>query len=409
MAYLKGKLILPIITLFCVVTYNCKTKISEDFNLKDVVSKTEKQLNYQCEVVDKYKKQNKLFPRSIDNKKDLVMVASSDWTSGFFPGELWMMFDLTDNPIWKERAVKYTQYLENEQFRTDTHDVGFMMYCSYGHGYKTTSNSKYKDILIQTAKSLASRYNTTIKSIRSWDHSNDLYTFPVIIDNMMNMELLLWASKETGDSSYKNIAINHANTTLKNHFRADNSSYHVVDYSLETGEVIKKVTNQGYADETAWARGQAWGLYGFTVMYRETKDEAYLEQAERIAKFILSHKNLPEDKVPYWDFNAPKLPNEPRDASAAAIIASGLYELANYSENRKDYLEVADTILKSLSSKEYLNEKGTEYGFLLAHSTGNWPINSEIDKPIVYADYYYLEALNRKKNLRDFLKTVSNK
>ncbi|MDO7172535.1 glycoside hydrolase family 88 protein [Mariniflexile sp. AS56] len=397
MSYLKGKLRLSMIVLVCVVTYSCKTKPSKEFNLEAVVSKTEKQLSYHYGIVEKYQEDN-LLPRSID-EKGLVMVPSDDWTSGFFPGELWMMYDLTDNAIWKERAIKYTEYLESEQFNTGTHDVGFMMYCSYGHGYKTTGSSKYKDILIQTAKSLASRYNPTLKSIRSWDHSTSLYTFPVIIDNMMNMELLLWASQETGDPYYKNIAINHTNTTLKNHFRGDNSSYHVVDYSPEKGEIIKKVTNQGYADESAWSRGQAWGLYGFTVMYRATKDEAYLKQAERIAKFILSHKNLPEDKIPYWDFDAPKLPNEPRDASAAAIIASGLYELAGYSKNSIEYLEVADTMLKSLSTEKYLNKKGTKYGFLLSHSTGNWPRNSEIDEPIVYADYYYLEALNRKKRL----------
>ncbi|WP_139958308.1 glycoside hydrolase family 88 protein [Flavicella sediminum] len=375
--------------------------MSNKFNLEKTLVKTEAQLNYQCEVVDKFNK-NELLPRSID-KNEVVMVPSNDWTSGFFPGELWMMFELTGDAKWKERAIKYTEYLENEQFNESTHDVGFMMYCSYGNGYQITGNQKYKAILIQTAKSLASRYNSKVKSIRSWDHSEDLYTFPVIIDNMMNMELLLWASKETGDPYYKNIAINHTNTTLKNHFRSDNSSYHVVDYSSETGEVIKKVTNQGYADETAWARGQAWGLYGFTVMFRATKDEAYLDQAERIAEFILTHKNMPEDKIPYWDFDAPKLPNEPRDASAAAIIASGLLELGGYSKNGKEYLDAANTILKSLSSKDYLNKKGTAFGFLLAHSTGNWPRNSEIDEPIVYADYYYLEALNRKKRLNAML------
>ncbi len=394
----KYGLILVVFLAFFVFVISCNTKSKQKLKMDPIIDKVSAQLDFGYQVVKKNSSGKKILPRSIDGDS-LVMVSSSDWTSGFFPGELWMMYDLTGKEIWKSRAIKYTELLKKEQNNRRTHDVGFMMYCSYGHGYRTTASSEYKKVLIQTAKSLATRYNDTVKCIKSWDHSTDLYTYPVIIDNMMNMELLLWASKEIGDDTYKNIAVNHANTTIKNHFRHDNSSYHVVDYSPETGEVIKKVTNQGYADETIWSRGQAWGLYGFTVMYRETKDERYLKQAEKIAELVTSYPNLANDKIPYWDMNAPDIPNEPRDASAAAIIASALYELSEYSLNKEKYLTFADQTLKTLSSDAYLNKEGVLQGFLLNHSTGNWPRHSEIDVPIVYADYYFLEALKRKKQL----------
>lgn len=187
---------------------------------------------------------------------------------------------------------------------------------------------------------------------------------------------------------------------MKNHFRPDYSSYHVVDYNPETGEVRKRQTAQGYADESAWARGQSWGLYGFTMCYRFTHDPNYLRQAENIFNFVNTNKNLPEDGVPYWDFNAPDIPNAPRDASAAAIMASALYELSTYAtpEKGKQYRATADKIVNSLS-KHYQAEPGTAYGFLLLHSTGHLPGNSEIDVPLNYADYYYLEALVRKEAL----------
>ncbi len=390
---------LAIVLLLALTVNSCKKQVSDPFDIDAVISKTELQLEHACKVVETNTKGKKILPRSIDGDR-VIMVSSSDWTSGFFPGELWMMYDLTGDKKWKNKAIQYTELLEKEQYNTGTHDVGFMMYCSYGHGYRTTGNPEYKKILIQTAKSLASRYNDTIKCTRSWDHNPKLYTYPVIIDNMMNMELLLWASKETGDNTFKDIALNHANTTIKNHFRKDNSSYHVVDYSPETGEVIKKVTNQGFADESIWARGQAWGLYGYTVMYRETHDPKYLDQANKIAQVVLSYDKMPEDNIPYWDMHAPNIPNEPRDASAAAITASALYELSTHSKtNEKTYKEAADKIIETLSTKNYLVKVGEKQGFLLDHSTGNWPRNSELDVPIVYADYYFLEALKRKKEL----------
>jgi hypothetical protein len=272
--------------------------------------------------------------------------------------------------------------------------MGFKMYCSYGTGYRVTSDPAYKEVLIQSAKTLSTRFNPVVGCIRSWDHHKEQWGFPVIIDNMMNLELLFAATRFSGDSSFYKIAVSHANTTMANHFRSDYSSYHVVDYDTATGKVVKKNTHQGYADESAWSRGQAWGLYGYTMCYRETGDPVYLQQAEHIAAFILHHPNLPKDKVPYWDFNAPDIPNEPRDASAAAVMASALYELSRYSSHKKEYLTVANTILQSLTAN-YRSAIGGNKGFLLLHSTGSKPSNSEVDVPLNYADYYYLEALLR--------------
>jgi hypothetical protein len=274
------------------------------------------------------------------------------------------------------------------------------MMCSFGQGYQLTKDSVYRDILIQSAKTLTKRFNEKVGAIRSWDHNKDKWAFPVIIDNMMNLELLFWASKQTGDRQYYNIAVKHAETTLANHFRADNSSFHVVDYDTLSGNVIKKTTHQGFSNSSAWARGQAWGLYGFTMCYRESGNVSFLYQAEKIADFILHHPNLPADKIPYWDYDAPETPSRPRDVSAAAVTASALYELAQFLPSKKEfYIQSANTILKNLNDN-YLSKPGQNKGFLLGHSTGSFPQNSEVDVPINYADYYYLEALIRQINLK---------
>jgi uncharacterized protein YyaL (SSP411 family) len=274
-----------------------------------------------------------------------------------------------------------------------------MVYNSFGNGLRLTGISSYREILLDAASSLSTRYKPNAKVIRSWDHNRDKWQCPVIIDNMMNLELLLWAFKESGDSTFYEIAVNHANTTMKNHFRPDYSTYHVVDYDTITGEVLKKQTHQGYADESTWSRGQAWALYGYTLMYRETGDQAYLDQANHIAEFIFTHPRLPEDLIPYWDFDAPNIPDEPRDASAAAITASALYELSTYNgEDANRYTQWADTILENLTTN-YRATPGSDGGFLLLHSTGAKSLNSEIDVPLNYADYYFLEALKRKREL----------
>ena len=277
--------------------------------------------------------------------------------------------------------------------------MGFKIYCSFGNGYRLTKDPHYKEVIIQSAKTLSTRFNAKAGVIRSWDHNKDKWDYPVIIDNMMNLELLFEATKLTGDSAFYKIAVSHANKTMENHFRADYSSWHVVDYDTATGKVIKKTTHQGYSNESAWARGQAWGLYGYVMCYRETGNKIYLQQAQHIASFILNNPNMPKDLVPYWDFDAPNIPNEPRDASAAAITASALYELSTYVSNNKTYKQSANKIIRSLTNN-YRSPIGENKGFILLHSTGSKPSNSEVDVPISYADYYYLEALLRKKKLR---------
>ncbi|MEI6866694.1 glucuronyl hydrolase [Flavicella sp.] len=337
------------------------------------------------------------------------MVPASDWTSGFYPGELWMMYELTKNEFWKENALKFTLPIEQEKWNGKTHDMGFKMYSSFGRAYFATKNPKFRDVLIQSAKTLATRFNPNVGCIRSWDFNSKVWGFPVIIDNMMNLELLFWAAKETGNVSYKNIAIIHAKTTLKNHFRADYSSFHVVDYKPRDWRSPKKQTYQGYSDESAWSRGQAWALYGYTMVYRETGDDKYLEHAEKIATYILNHPNLPDHKIPFWDFNDPKIPNVPFDASAGAIVASALYELSTFSDKGAEYLETANHIIKTLSIPKFLSEGGSNNGFLLKHSTGSKPGNSEVDVPLVYADYYYIESLLRRKNLIKIKKYMKKK
>lgn len=335
-------------------------------------------------------------PRTLE-KGELKLVPSKDWTSGFFAGELWFLYEYSGKPEWKSEAQAFTANMENEKWNGGTHDMGFKIYCSFGTGYRLTKDPHYKEVIIQAAKTLSTRFNPKVGTLKSWDNRSK-WGFPVIIDNMMNLELLFAATRLTGDSSFYKIAVSHAATTMKNHYRKDYSSYHVVDYDTVTGKVVSRVTHQGYADESAWARGQAWGLYGYTMCYRETHNTVFLQQAEHIAAFILQHPNLPADKVPYWDFNAPGIPNEPRDASAAAVLASGLYELSTYSKNGAAYRAAADKIMESLTNN-YRSPIGENHGFILLHSTGSKPQNSEVDVPLSYADYYYLEALLRAKKL----------
>ena len=338
-------------------------------------------------------------PRTLDEDGALKVVHAYDWTSGFFPGELWFMYEKTNDPAWRERAIQFTEPLQVLRHHTGTHDLGFMVYNSFGNGLRLTGNVGYKEIILDAARSLSSRYKPGAKIIRSWDHNQGKWQCPVIIDNMMNLELLFWAFKESGDSTFYQIAVNHANSTMQHHFRPDYSTYHVVDYDTITGKVLNRHTHQGYAHESTWSRGEAWALYGYTLMYRETKDPAYLNQAHHIAAFIFNHPNLPEDLIPYWDFNAPEIPNEPRDVSAAAITASALYELNLYEgERASQYKQWADTILENLTLN-YRATPGTDGGFLLLHSTGAKSLKSEIDVPLVYADYYFLEALLRKTKI----------
>jgi len=326
---------------------------------------------------------------------ELVTSDSRWWCSGFFPGSLWYLYDYTGDEVLKEMAMARTALIEKEQYNTGTHDLGFMINNSFGNGLRIAGIEAYKPVMINGAYSLMTRYNETVGCIKSWDHGN--WTFPVIIDNMMNLEYLMWAFRETGDTTFYNVCISHSEKTMDNHFRDDYSSCHLVDYDTITGEVLGHQTVQGYADESAWARGQAWGFYGFVTMFRETGDIRYLEQAVRIADFMINHPNMPEDGVPYWDFNAPDIPDAKRDASAGAILASGLIELSGYAaaEDAETYLDFAEKTVRSLASPAYRADVGANNYFILKHSVGHLPKNSEVDVPLTYADYYFIEALMR--------------
>lgn len=343
-------------------------------------------------------------PRTIGKDGKLSTSSIHWWTSGFFPGVLWYLYEETQDDSIRRYAEDYTWRVKDIQYTTNNHDVGFMLNCSFGNGYRLTGNEEYKKVLLQGAESLSTRFNPTVGCTRSWDWNEKVWQFPVIIDNMMNLELLTWASSNSDSVKYVNMAKSHADVTMKHHFRPDYSCYHVVSYDTISGLPEKKETNQGYAHESAWARGQSWALYGYTMMYRETKESCYLEQAKNVARFLMDHPRLPEDKIPYWDFDAPDIPNALRDASAAAIMASALIELSQYTDGdfSRQCLSVAETQLKTLSSPEYLAEPGTNCNFILKHSVGNYPVNGEMDVPLTYADYYYVEALVRYK--KDILK-----
>lgn len=340
-------------------------------------------------------------PKTIDKLGRMVYIPIDDWCSGFFPGSLCYLYQLTNDKSWLLQSRRFTEALDSIQYLTWHHDVGFMIGSSYLNIYRLNPNKAYKKTIIQTAKSLCTRFRKKAGVIQSWNvdrgwQSKRGWTCPVIIDNMMNLELLFEATRLSGDSTYWKVAVSHANKTLENQFRKDGSCYHVVDYDPNNGAVLHRQTAQGYADNSAWARGQAWAVYGYTVCYRYTHDRKYLDQAVKTLNFVMQNPNLPNDLIPYWDFDAPNIPNEPRDASSAACIASALYEMNNYLPDN-GYTSLADRIIRSLSSPEYRAPLGKNGCFLLMHSVGSIPHNNEIDVPLNYADYYFLEALTRRK------------
>lgn len=368
----------------------------------NAVKTSEHQLLYMAEQL-KDISDTVCFPRSIKPDGSYRLENAKDWTSGFYPGSMWLAYELTGDEALAKEARKYTNRLEDIQYYTENHDIGFMMFCSYGQALRLKPASKDKDILVNTSESLCSRFSPEVGLIRSWDFGD--WSYPVIIDNMMNLELLFWASEQTGNSKYRDIAIAHANKTLKNHFRDDMTSYHVVSYSFPSGKVESKGTFQGYADSSAWARGQSWGVYGYTMCYRFTKNPVYLDAAHKIARFIMENRPSENDYIPYWDYDSPDIPNTPRDASAAAVTASALLELYHYTEDKKlseSYINFAENILKQLSSPDYLAKKDANKGFILLHSVGSYPHDSEVDVPLNYADYYFLEALVRYKELKNW-------
>ncbi len=371
-----------------------------DFNHNDVVC----QLDYsKSKVIDSLDKMdvNEGFPRTVKKGESAwATTGVGGWTSGFYPGLLWYLYEYSGDTVLLEKAQCYTARLEPiRKLAWNTHDLGFMMYCGVGNGFRVTGKPEYKEWLLQTADSLALLFNPKVGTTLSWPWMKKRKGWPhnTIIDNMLNLELLFWASKNGGNPDYYDMAVSHAQTTLKNHFRPDNSSYHLVVYDDKTGQVLQKITDQGFADESVWSRGQAWAIYGFAMCYRETGLTEFRDAAIGMADYFLTH--LPDDYVPYWDFKLPDVNGEERDASAAAIAASGLIDLVKHLEDPKlksKYLCAAGEILASLSSDGYISHNTMA---ILDHSVGSKPHDSEIDVPIIYADYYYVEALTRMLQL----------
>lgn len=345
-------------------------------------------------------------PRSIANgKTDWRFVSYRDWTCGFWPGILWYTYEYTHDEALKQSAQRYYRALfPLVDSAAIDHDLGFQVFTSIGNGYRLTHDTLYRTILLRAADTLSKLFNPKVGTILSWPREVPGVDWPLrhntIMDNMINLELLFWAAKNGGNKSLYDIAVKHAETTMQNHFRPDYTSYHVVVYDTATGKKIKGITHQGFSDSSMWARGQSWAIYGFTMVYRETKDPRFLDFAQKVTDVYL--KDLPEDLIPYWDFNAPDIPNAPRDASAAAVTASALLELSTLvtdTARGKMYREKAEKMLQSLSSAAYQSRQ-VNNGFLL-HSTGHKPNGGEIDASIIYADYYYIEALLRLKRLKE--------
>ena len=325
-----------------------------------------------------------------------------EWCAGFWPGVLWYDYEYTKDKQVLEEAENFTHSLKFlSHIPAYDHDLGFLVFCSYGNGYRLTKNPAYKQVILDTADTLATLFNPIVGTILSWPREVEPRNWPhnTIMDNMINLEMLFWAAKNGGNPYLYDIAVSHADKTMKSQFRPDYTSYHVAVYDTITGNLIKGVTHQGYADSTMWARGQAWAIYGYTVVYRETKDPKYLDFAQKVTDVYLDR--LPEDKVPYWDFDDPSIPDAPRDASAGAVVASALLELSTYLPNGtgKRYKDAAIEMLTSLSSDSY--QSGESKPSFLLHSVGHWPNHSEIDASIIYADYYYIEALLRLKRLQE--------
>lgn len=387
--------------LFLAITVSTVAKPKQDDPSLIWFKKTTEVIHIQLNNAAKTYKPGKN-PRSVNPNGTVRLAGTTDWTTGFFPGSLWYGYELTGDKALAKEAEKFTLALDSIRNIKNTHDVGFMLYCSYGNAYRITNNKMYLPVLADGATNLYARFSPTVGAIRSWDFA--WLHYPVIIDNMMNLEYLYWSANQFNKPEYAKVGSIHALTTMKNHFRKDYSSYHLVDYDPKTGKVLRKGTHQGVTDESAWARGQAWGLYGYTMCYANTQNPKFLQQAENIASFIMNHPRMPKDKIPVWDFDVHNaLDTEvtaPRDASAAAVIASALLDLSTQVKDGKKYADYAEDILKTLSSDTYLAKPGENNYFLLKHSVGAFLYNSEIDTPLDYADYYYLEALKRYASIK---------
>ncbi|MHA7944800.1 glycoside hydrolase family 88 protein [Formosa sp. 3Alg 14/1] len=342
------------------------------------------------------------FPRNITKgNKEWNLVDVKDWCSGFWPGVLWYAYEYSNDPEIKAGAEKFTAPLKTIAYTpAENHDIGFMVYCSYGNGYRLTGNEEYKTVLLSAADTLATLYNPKVGTILSWPGMKHKFQYNTIIDNMMNLELLFWAAKNGGDKSLYDIANSHAEKSMKYLVRPDYSIYHVACFDEKTGEFIEGRTHQGYADDSMWARGQGWGIYGFAMSYRETGNKEFLTTSQKLADHFI--ERLPEDGMPYWDFDDPKIPNAPKDASAAGVVACGMLELSEHLEDpalKEKYFNAGKELITLLGSDAYMSGDTNES--LLLHSTGHLPHNSEIDVPIIYSDYYFMEALLRLKKIEN--------
>lgn len=393
----KTKILLFSALIIAILSFQRKEKepFNIDKNLDYCVAQANKTLTVLPDTL--------AIPRNVaPGSKQWRYVGYEDWTSGFWPGVLWYLYEYTGDVKWKEQADKYSRFLTPLSVRSATdHDLGFQVYSSFGNGYRLTANKEYKNIFLRTSDTLATLFNPKVGTILSWPEMVKKMNWPhnTIIDNMINLEMLFEAYKNGGHKFLYDMAVKHAETTMKNQFRKDYSVYHVVVYDTVTGKKIKGVTHQGYSDSSMWARGQGWAIYGYTMVYRETKDPKFLDFAQKVTKVYLAR--LPKDLIPYWDFDAPNLLSQPRDASAAAVVASALIELSTYTKDpvlAKTYVDKAEGMLAELSSDRY-QSKNANPAFLL-HSTGHYPNKTEVDYSIIYADYYYIEALLRLKKLK---------
>ena len=393
--------VLTLLFLSLLTAASARLGSDSDINLiKRIIANAKVQLGNELKVIDRSGKI--LNPVTLTKDGKVFYCNYEDWRSGFFPGSLWYMYELTGDDFWASKANAFTQSIKQAQHLTSHHDVGFIINSSFGNSLRLTGNQADKDVIVTAARSLLTRFRPSAGIIQSWNvdrgwQSQRGWECPVIIDNMMNLEMMFNATRLSGDSTFFKAAVSHADRTLQNQFRPDGSCYHVVDYSLADGHVRHRQTAQGYADESIWSRGQAWAIYGYTMCYRFTGYQRYLDQAIKTFRMMKNHPAIPADGIPYWDMSAPKIPAEPHDASSAAVIASALYELCTVDlKNAEEYKSYADKIMRSLASEKYTAPAGHNGNFILMHSVGSIPHNNEIDKPLNYADYYYLEALVRK-------------
>ena len=327
-----------------------------------------------------------------------------EWCDGFWPGILWMDYQNTKDEAVRKAAEGYTESLKGIAYRPCyDHDIGFLMFCSYGKGYEVNHSQEYKNVILTSADSLATLFNPIVGTILSWPREVKPRNWPhnTIMDNMMNLDMMFWAARNGGNKLLYDLAVTHAKTTMQNHFRPDGSCYHVAVYDTISGDFVKGVTHQGYSDDSMWSRGQSWAIYGYTMVYRYTRNRMFLDFAQKVTDIYIKRlKETSDDFIPLWDMDDSRgTMGAPKDVSAACVVADALLELQKYvgGEKGEEYKQFALQTLAQLSTSKY--QSGKKNVAFLMHSTGHHPAGSEIDASIIYADYYYLEALNRVKNI----------